>query len=300
MYTCILLLFLLLGDQRLWGSVSNGVCILLAGYFINLFGINYVFYIFGISVIGFILISLCTTVVSNDNHHTTATATTENLRMHLDEEQGPLLSTAQNNNRIAKGYYTIDPIEDYYDSSTSSSNHDIRRLSTTTSSHVNALLIGNDHHHLLNLQRTITSQAARDVHDEANILLDQTHGLPSLGLALSHIPTVDTSLTAFANINNEEDYIGLSLRNTIFKSAKVWTFLLMTLLFGVFYSMIAQFLFLFLSQDLKLEPSVIGWTGPLGGITEVSTFYVSRIVSRRRRCCCCCCCYRLLKKKYFI
>ncbi|KAI9487862.1 MAG: major facilitator superfamily domain-containing protein [Benjaminiella poitrasii] len=224
------------GDQRLWGSVSNGVCILLVGYFIKLFGINYAFYVFGISVFGFIVISLCTKIAPDNG---------------AQGEREPLLIT-----------------------------QNIRRLSSTTSSHANTLLLDSDHN-LLNLQRTVTSLAARDVQDEANALLDQVDGLPSLGLTLSHIPTIDTSLAAFANIADDEEDLGPSLRNTIFKSTKVWTFLLMALLFGVFYSMIAQFLFLFLSQDLKLDASVIGWTGPLGGITEVLTFYVSRILLKK-------------------
>jgi hypothetical protein len=220
----------------------------MVGYFIGIYGINSAFYIFGISVIGFIAIALCTTVDSDGLTNANA-------------ERDPLLLTQTK----TKGFYTTDPVEEYYDSN--------MRRSSTTSSHANTLLIDGEHS-LLNLQRTVTSAAALDVQDESELLLEQMDSLPPLGLALSHIPTLDTSLAAFASLPTEE-----SLKNTIFGSVKVWTFLVMTLLFGVFYSMVAQFLFLFLKQDLELDASVIGWTGPLGGITEVSTFYVSRIVS---------------------
>lgn len=228
------------------------------GYFIGLYGINCAFYIFGICVIGFIVIALGTRVPGDS--------------LVIESERDSLLNTPR------KGYYNYSP-------SAENNNEylpdNIRRIGSTTSSHANTLLMDNEHN-LLNLQRTITSMAARDVHDEASLLLDQMDSLPPLGLALSHIPSVDTSLAAFASIGAEHDALDTieeSLKQTIFGSVKVWTFLLMTLFFGIFYSMVAQFLFLFLKQDLELDASVIGWTGPIGGITEVSTFYVSRLVN---------------------
>lgn len=191
------------------------------------------------------------------------------LSTTAEEERDPLLNGAPK-----KGYYNYSPnnnnnnnVEDF---------ENIRRISSTTSSHANTLLIDNEQS-LLNLQRTVTSIAARDVQEEADLLLEQMDSLPPLGLALSHIPTVDTSLAVFANDVAVEERE--NLKSIIFASPKVWTFLLMTLFFGIFYSMVAQFLFLFLKQDLNLNPAVIGWTGPIGGVTEVSTFYVSRLVS---------------------
>ena len=221
---------------------------MLVGYLIGIFGINCAFYIFGVSVLGFICIALGTRVPSI---------------VQVNEEEEPLISQR-------KGYYNYSP---------NAADADLNGLGriTSTASHANTLLIDNDEN-LLNLQRTATSTAARDVLEEADSLLEQMDSLPPLGLALSHIPTVDTSLAVFANIGDEHAE-ATNLKKIIFASPKVWTFLLMTLFFGIFYSMVAQFLFLFLQQDLQLEPSVIGWTGPIGGITEVSTFYVSRLVS---------------------
>lgn len=271
-------IFIIVGDQRLWGSISNGVCILLVGYFIGLFGINCAFYIFGVSVCGFISIALFTRVVP---------------AVTSEEERDPLLTSTTTQQK--KGHYNYPPDQDHINDVPGEilpenpdflqTAENIRRYSSTTSSHANTLLIG-DENNSLSLYRTATSLAARSVQDEANLLLDQMedqHHLPPLGLALSHIPTIDTSLAAFASIGQQpqEDIVAEeeNLKNTIFASPKVWTFLLMTLFFGVHYSMVAQFLFLFLKQDLELDASVIGWTGPIGGITEVSTFYVSRLVS---------------------
>lgn len=226
----------------------------MVGYFIGQFGIDCAFYIFGISVIGFITIALGTRVPHGDS-------------LATEDEMDPLFITP------TKGHYNYSPSTD---------NENIRRINSSTSSHANTLLIDNEQS-LLNLQRTVTSIAARDVHDEANLILDQMDDtLPPLGLTLSHIPTLDTSLAAFASIvchDSNDLMTEESLKDTIFASPKVWSFLLMTLFFGIFYSMVAQFLFLFLKQDLELDSSVIGWTGPIGGITEVSTFYVSRLVS---------------------
>lgn len=243
---------------------------MVVGYVIAQFGINCAFYIFGGSVIGFIAIALYTNVTDQDSSLT---------NVITDGERDPLLIT-QGKNKSIKGFYTTDPNIDSNDMDFDVPSSNIRRVTSTASSHAHTLILDNEQN-LLNLQRTVTSIAARDVYDEVNVLLDQMDSLPPLGLALSHIPTVDTSLAAFATILDEQERqeMSASLKNTIFGSTKVWTFLLMTLLFGVFYSMVAQFLFLFLKQDLELSSSVIGWTGPLGGITEVSTFYVSRLVS---------------------
>lgn len=236
------------------------------GYFIQKLGINSAFYIFGVSVLGFILIAFVTKVTPSEK---------ENEREPLLDSQKP-----------AKGFYTMDPNTEEYPNTTATEEEeapqpdfvdDHHRLSIA-SSHADTLMIESEHNsNYLHLSRTATSAVARDVQDEASLLLDQQDHLPPLGLALSHIPTIDTSLAAIANIVEEEE-ISTSLKSTIFGSTKVWTFLLMTLLFGVFYSMIAQFLFLFLKQDLELDSSIIGWTGPLGGVTEVSTFYVSRML----------------------
>lgn len=238
------------------------------GYLIEELGINSAFYIFGISVASFILIASFTKV-----------DTTE------DNEREPLLDPLKQQ-PANKGFYTMDPNSDNFQSNNNNVTDDntvlddSHRLSIATS-HADTLMIESEQNtNYLNLSRTRTSIVARDVQDEASMLLDQQEesgGLPPLGLALSHIPTLDTSLAAIANIMEEHE-MGVSLKSIVFGSIKVWTFLCMSLLFGVFYSMIAQFLFLFLKQDLELDSSVIGWTGPLGGVMEVSTFYVSRMV----------------------
>ncbi|KAI8876683.1 MFS general substrate transporter [Backusella circina FSU 941] len=235
------------GDQRLWGSISNGICILLVGQLISYAGIEVSFYVFGGGVLLFIVIALKT--------HVTAT-----------EESEPLLITQSK----MKRYNQNDTMnEDEFESHIHQyvPTDDINRRVSIASSHANTIMEGDPEHPALSLQYSITSMALRDVQDEANQLFST---MPSLGLALSHIPTVDTSLAGIADVVRETSTIQI-----MFSSLRIWTFLLMTLFFGISYSMVAQFLFLFLKNDLDLDSSSIGWTGPIGGVTEVSTFYIS-------------------------
>ncbi|KAI8969238.1 major facilitator superfamily domain-containing protein [Mycotypha africana] len=255
------------GDQRLWGSVSNGVNILVVGYVIGQLGINYAFYIFAISVTCFIITALCTTVTTSDGSNVT----------NADTEREPLLNAAHNNNnKQMRGYYAADPTVDNFI-------NEIERMNSTASSRANTILVEGDQN-LLALQRTTTSIAVRDVQDEASLVMEHMDSLPPLGLALSQIPTVDSSLAAFATVveaTTEEELAVKTLGSTIFGSVQVWTFLITALCFGLLYSMVAQFLFLFFKQDLGLNASVMGWTGPLGGVTEVATFYFSRALLKK-------------------
>lgn len=111
---------------------------------------------------------------------------------------------------------------------------------------------------------------------------------PPLGLVLSYIPTIDTSLSVFSALlvsngtNLEEaeegDNIGIILPDkSILKSLLVYTFMISILLYGIAHSMISQFLFLLL-KTLGMNPFIIGLTGPIGGMAEVMTFRFSRQV----------------------
>ncbi|KAI8983709.1 major facilitator superfamily domain-containing protein [Pilobolus umbonatus] len=257
------------GDQRLWGSVSNAACILFVGYLIGLLGINNAFYLFGISVTAFLCVSSSTTVV--------------NQARNIDDpdEYEPLMSPP---NRV-KGYYlgypadgeSPHPIDEENntlrnDTNTDTFASDLRPCDSIASSQVNTIYYSYDHSHLLHPQIT-TSNVVQDVQEESNMLLEH-QTFPSLGLVLSNIPTVDTSLAVLQTI---DEHPGL-LSQIIFGSPRIYTFLCMALLFGISYSMVAQFLFLFLKNELHIAPTLIGWTGPIGGVTEVGTFYVSRIL----------------------
>ncbi|SAM08535.1 hypothetical protein [Absidia glauca] len=120
------------------------------------------------------------------------------------------------------------------------------------------------------LLHTTTTTAAMDAQYEASLVISNLVGqedYPSIGLVLSHIPTVETSLAAF----------GLDRQpSTALKSFRVQSYLLMVLFFALGYSMISQFLFLIYKNDLGMNPSLMGLTGPLGGCAEVMTFWMSK------------------------
>jgi hypothetical protein len=131
-----------------------------------------------------------------------------------------------------------------------------------------------------NLYQT-TSVAALDVQMEANELLtnilsndNRPVTFPPLGLALSNVPTIDTSLSAFAAVGNPGSD---APEKSTLKNCVVQTFLVSVLLFGIAYSMICQFLFL-LFRDLGMDASLMGLIGPIGGIAEVVTFWLFKQV----------------------
>lgn len=121
---------------------------------------------------------------------------------------------------------------------------------------------------------TTTTMMAMSVQMEADQELHATSTMPSLGLVISYIPTLDTSLSALGTIHDG----GVDLPEpSILKTILVYTFLLSILLYGLAHSMISQFLFLLL-KDLGMDASMMGWTGPIGGVAEVLTFWMSRKV----------------------
>lgn len=145
----------------------------------------------------------------------------------------------------------------------------------STASYANTELLDEYDGRALNLLCTTTTGAAMDAQMEATQRIANMDHLPPLGLVLSTIPTVETTLAAFADLGRLESK---PIQRSTLKSPRVWTFLLTMLLFGVSYSMIAQFLFLFLRNDLGMDSSLIGWTGPIGGVAEVTTFWISNKV----------------------
>lgn len=122
---------------------------------------------------------------------------------------------------------------------------------------------------------TTTTVMAMSVQMEAEQELHASSTLPSLGLVISHIPTLDTSLSALGTIH--DGTAGDLPEPSILKTILVYTFLLSILFYGLAHSMISQFLFLLL-KDLGMDASMMGWTGPIGGSAEVLTFWLSRKV----------------------
>lgn len=164
---------------------------------------------------------------------------------------------------------------------------------TRRDSFANTLYLTDDQtqfNHLLTNTRSTTSMMALDAQIEANqeLLLQRQESYPSLGLVLSYIPSLDTSLSAFALLGQQsegqqqqqqhEDNISIIIPDkSILKSLHVCTFMTSVLLYGIAHSMISQFLFLLL-KDLGMSSSTMGWTGPIGGAAEMMTFWISRQV----------------------
>ncbi|KAF7725929.1 hypothetical protein EC973_009166 [Apophysomyces ossiformis] len=277
---------ILYGNQRLYGSISNGLSILAVGLLIDISGINMAFYVFAVGVMIFVSISLFTHLGPSD--------VSEYAPLPEEDEREPLLHKSAHYaiprdqpNMISTATGTSAPLSTSFRSAlshvpTNASNGEeslIPRRDSLATNHLFPFYTNSVHEYdsSLPMLRQTTSIAALDVQMEANDRLAHLDHMPSLGLVLSNIPSVDTSLAVFGAIGQPETQP--PERSTL-GSRRVWTFLLTTMLFGVAYSMVAQFLFLYLHNDLGMSSNLIGWTGPLGGIAEVSTFYISRQVKK--------------------
>ncbi|KAF1801004.1 major facilitator superfamily domain-containing protein [Mucor lusitanicus] len=256
---------ILYGNQRLWGSVSNGLHILVVGILISRMGIGISFAVFLGGLTLFVVLSLFVRFDYQMMHATTnngsrRVATNDTSDEFNVGERSSLLTGKSGTG----GNYLYNP--------TSASepawlqNDDRRNSSSTTiqrrdSNATNTL-------HLT----TTTTMMAMSVQMEADQELHATSTMPSLGLVISYIPTLDTSLSALGTIHDG----GVDLPEpSILKTILVYTFLLSILLYGLAHSMISQFLFLLL-KDLGMDASMMGWTGPIGGVAEVLTFWMSR------------------------
>ncbi|OAD76118.1 hypothetical protein PHYBLDRAFT_88121, partial [Phycomyces blakesleeanus NRRL 1555(-)] len=247
----------LYGSQRLWGSISNGANILLVGLLISTMGINVAFYVFGVSVVCFIIIALFTRFGGGNDSTLDSTLSQINEESPLLKDQPrttnyaiPPEQVEQNHTPVQNSFFSAlsqvptdhsrpEQHPSNYAFGPNLSRHD------SVGSHTNTIYLEDGDRNMDQMMRVTTSMAAQDVQTEANELLLHTDGMPSLG---------KSTLT----------------------SPRVWTFLVTTLLFGIAYAMIAQFLFLYLRNNLGMESALIGWTGPIGGVAEVSTFYISK------------------------
>jgi hypothetical protein len=232
--------------------------------------LNVAFYVFAAGSVLFIVLSLFAKVEASDDSL---------LEDDLDQDTRPLLKNNLAPNYVWPPDQPADSEDDDVQSSiiTHHQGHLVDRRDSRISFANTVLSDEHGHRNSLRLHRTTTS-VARDVHLEASGLMDSLDRIPSLGLALSHIPSMESSL-AFLIPHPEEDNIAPP--PSTLKSRKVVTFLLSMLIFGISFSMINQFLFLFLHNDLGVDSSILGWTGPVGGITEVLTFWVSKQVTSR-------------------
>lgn len=242
--------------------------ILVVGLLIAHKGIGISFAVFLVGLITFVILSLFVRfdyqmMLATTNNGNRRTTTTYDNSDDLNEEERSSLLTGKSN--TAGGNYLYNP------ASTSEPTwlQNTRRNSSSTTlqrrdSNTNSLYL-----------TTTTTVMAMSVQMEAEQELHASSTLPSLGLVISYIPTLDTSLSALGTIH--DGAAGDLPEPSILKTILVYTFLLSILLYGLAYSMISQFLFLLL-KDLGMDASMMGWTGPIGGSAEVLTFWLSRKV----------------------
>lgn len=139
---------------------------------------------------------------------------------------------------------------------------------------VNYNSINNSNSHYVELFKSDSVTSAHTIREEADETLGVIGGV-DLGLAISRIASIDQSMVGLINVTSED----IPSPSSVFKSVRVLTFLITTLLFGFVLSIIVNFLFLFLGRDLQMPASWIGWTGPTTGITELLCFCFSKQVS---------------------
>ncbi|CAO3617022.1 unnamed protein product [Cunninghamella blakesleeana] len=291
---------ILYGSQRLFGSLSNGICIFLCGIIVSEYGIKSSFYIFVIGVLCLVIFSLC--IRFDDIPYLTEEGQRLLSKPDVRGNYAYNPQLQQINETAATGDDDEDEDDDNHnddddysrrtsintDHHPPYSQHSNLHLSSTQpdfpsiwrrdsiASHANTLLMDEEesrrYYNLLQTTTTSTTYAAMDAQTEANHVLSNLDELPSIGLALSRIPTVETSLAAFATVGQVEG--NQPLEKSIVLTFKVQCFFITILFFGIAYSMISQFLFI-IYKDLGMSPSLMGLTGVIAGTSEIFTFYIS-------------------------
>lgn len=230
------------GEQRLWGSVSTGLTILLVGVFISAYSIEALFYVFAGSTVCFIVCAACTHIEKYQS------VNEEEARL-LPPPAGPTSNVIRyvEAGQVIKSEELLQEDNDYLTA------HENPLLKITSSGSIVSM--------------------ARTIREEAEDAL--ANGEVNLALAMSRVASVEHSLTGLLV---DSDSVELPSSHTL-TSPRVLSFLLTTLLFGMVLSMIINFLFLFFKQELHMGPSLMGWTGVLGGATELLCFCFAKQAS---------------------
>ncbi|KAL1934777.1 hypothetical protein VTP01DRAFT_6959 [Rhizomucor pusillus] len=235
---------ILYGEQRLWGSVSTGLTILLVGVFISAYSIEALFYVFAGSTVCFIVCAACTHIEKYQS------VNEEEARL-LPPPAGPTSNVIRyvEAGQVIKSEELLQEDNDYLTA------HENPLLKVTSSGSIVSM--------------------ARTIREEAEDAL--ANGEVNLALAMSRVASVEHSLTGLLV---DSDSVELPSSHTL-TSPRVLSFLLTTLLFGMALSMIINFLFLFFKQELHMGPSLMGWTGVLGGATELLCFCFAKQMTER-------------------
>lgn len=247
-----------LGEQRLWGSVSAGLTILLVGQLLSMTGnFDMLFYVFGTATVFFMIFSCFAKVNEQDVQYILVPETSHEpslehvLSHHTATGRKLVPVTTDTSEKLLNARVPVNT----YNSISSDSNN-------------------NSNSHYVDLFKTTSIASAHTIREEADETLDAIGHL-DLGLSISRIASIDQSMAAgLQDISTE----GIPTAKNVIKSVRVLSFLVATLLFGFVLSVIVNFLFLFLSRDLHMPANWIGWTGPTTGITELLCFCFSKQV----------------------
>ncbi|KAI9262147.1 major facilitator superfamily domain-containing protein [Phascolomyces articulosus] len=242
---------ILYGEQRLWGSISTGLTILVVGILISATNnLDSLFWVFAASTLCFMV---CASFVNVQPP----------VSPPRDEEQERLVPP----NMDTTYYVDLRKELSQQDFDTDHEGDDVDDgASYLTAPHANQRL----------LKLTTTTSLARTLREEANDAMDSISGV-NLGLAVSRVMSVEHAMTGIL-----EDSASIQAPSrSMLKSPRVVTFLITTLLFGLVLSVLINFLFLFLSQSLHMPASWMGWTGPIGAVTELLCFCFSKQMTER-------------------
>lgn len=259
--------------------MSAGFTILVVGELINSTdNLDAIFWVFGASTLAFIAISLSTNhVISSDFNKDNDYQATECSKL-LANDRHQMINDEDDSEKAdsAKGRYQSTVMQDgkglyrptSCDSTVLSIAHDLREeadeLMDTMSSTAPLQAAGLAISRVSSLEHRVLSGSE---------LIDATIGTSNTSLSTTATPS--SSSSTFNKATTSSHYHAKS-----FTSPRVVCFLITTLLFGVVLSMIVNFLFLFLSDDLHTPASWIGWTGPLQALTELLCFCFSKQVRR--------------------
>lgn len=237
------------GEQRLWGSISAGLTILLVGQLISMTGnIDCLFWVFGSTTILFVISCFFLKSGTIDEHWVASDNIEDQLHQHQYVDVQKLAAENNKSEKLLNG-------------------------NRASSNNYNSINNRNSNSHYVELFKPDSIASIHTIREEADETLDALGGV-NLGLAISRIASIDQSVVGLIGATHE----GVPSPSSILKSVKVLTFLITTLVFGFVLSMIVNFLFLFLGRDLHMPASWIGWTGPTAGVTELLSFCFSKQV----------------------
>ncbi|KAI7874476.1 MFS general substrate transporter [Lichtheimia hyalospora FSU 10163] len=243
---------ILYGEQRLWGSVSAGLTILLVGVLMSITNnLDMMFWVCGGSTLCFMVFAFMTRIPSPG----TFDLDDESVQHH------DYMDTLANDERTRLLHQVASSTQYNYDGK--EEQHDDAWIGTASQ---------------LKLTSSIVSRA-RTLREEANDALETNTA--NLGLAVSRVLSVEHASVLLPAATGEESDSVQVPDSSSFRSPRVLTFLSTTLLFGIVLSIIINYLFLFLNNHLHMPASWIGWTGPVGGSTELLCFYFSKQLSER-------------------